>query len=456
MDPLTPSAVSTLILRLAEKPDDTALFWRGQEYSYQNFLNSIEIWDKQLEDDSIGAGDVCAFYGDYSPATCALMFALMQRRAVLVPLTGDVDAELPELLKMCGAQVLYRFDENDAFSMERQEDVKKPELIEKFIETGHPGLVVFTSGSTGKPKGILQDIEFVARKFIEKRRGWRTVLFLLMDHFGGFNTFLSSFAYGGTAICVTSRDPETMARTIQQGKATLLPTTPTFLNFLIVSRQYAVYDLSSVKLVTYGTEPMPEITLAQLDEVFPNARIKQTYGLSELGVLRSQSKDDGSLWLKVGGQGFETKIIDGILWIRSEANMVGYLNAPNPFDEDGWLCTGDIVEEKDGYIRFLGRETEVINTGGKKVFPLEVENILMELPNIQNAAVEARPHPIMGQVVQARVSLFESEGAAELSERLRMECNKTMARYKVPVRFVIVENDSLRSARFKKVRANLL
>ena len=451
----TTSAVETLINRLSEIPNDPALFWRGREYTYQEFLDSIEVWNKRLEEDGINAGDVCAFYGDYSPATSALMFALMQRGAVLVPLTGDVDAELPELLNMCGAKVLYRFDENDDFVLEAQPNCVLPELISTFNEKGHPGLVVVTSGSTGKPKGILQDVEFVARKFVEKRKGWRTILFLLMDHFGGFNTFLSSFAYGGTAVCTTSRDPETMARTIQDGKVTLLPTTPTFLNFMIVSRQYAVYDLSSVELVTYGTEPMPETTLSQLSEVFPSARIKQTYGLSELGVLRSQSKDDGSLWLKVGGKGFETRITDGILWIRSEANRVGYLNAPNPFDEEGWLCTGDVVEEKDGYIRFMGRETEVINTGGKKVFPLEVENVLMQLPNIRNAAVEARPHPIMGQVVQARVSLIEPEDPADLSERLRLECNKTMARYKVPVRFVVVEDETLHSARFKKLRANL-
>lgn len=449
-----PGAIDTLLDRLHENPEVPALFWRDREYDYREFLALIDEWDARLESDGIRPGDVCAFYGDYSPGTCALMFALMRRRAVLVPLTGDVEAELPELLKMAGVQALYRFDTDDGAALEGQGEFPVPDLIRDFRESGHPGLVVFTSGSTGKPKGILQDVEYVARKFVEKRKGWRTVLFLLMDHFGGFNTFLSTFAYGGAAVCVTARDPETVGRAIEAARATLLPTTPTFLNFLIVSKQYAVHDFSSVELVTYGTEPMPETTLSQLGGIFPKARIKQTYGLSELGVLRSESKDDGSLWLKVGGQGFETKIVDGVLWIRSEANMVGYLNAPNPFDEEGWMCTDDVVEEKDGYIRFLGRESEVINTGGKKVFPLEVENLLMKLPNISNAVVEAAPHPIMGQVVQARVALIEPEDPLQLSERLRTECNQRMARYKVPVRFVVVDEAEFRSARFKKVRAN--
>jgi len=236
--------------------------------------------------------------------------------------------------------------------------------------------------------------------------------------------------------------------------ANLLPTTPTFLNFLIMSNQYGAHDLSSIELITYGTEPMPEATLHKIEGIFPRTRLKQTYGLSELGVLRSESKEDGSLWLKVGGEGFETKVVDGTLWIRSEANMVGYLNAPNPFDEDGWMCTGDVVEEKDGYILFRGRTTEIINTGGKKVFPVEVENVLVQLPNIVDVAVEARPHPIMGQVVQARVSLQEPEDLSALSERLRTECNKHLARYKVPVRYIIVDEQELRSSRFKKMRTN--
>ena len=200
---------------------------------------------------------------------------------------------------------------------------------------------------------------------------------------------------------------------------------------------------------------MPEATLQQVSEIFPNAKLKQTYGLSELGVLRSESRDNGSLWLKVGGSGFETKVVDGILWIRSEANMVGYLNAPDPFDAEGWMCTGDEVEINDGYMRFLGRKTEVINTGGKKVYPIEVENVLMSLSNIRNATVEARPHPIMGQVVQAKVSLFEPEDPFELSERLRRQCNERLAKYKVPVRFVVVDAEGHHNVRFKKVRANL-
>jgi acyl-CoA synthetase (AMP-forming)/AMP-acid ligase II len=313
-------------------------------------------------------------------------------------------------------------------------------------------LIVFTSGSTGKPKGILHDCERVMRKFVEPRPGWRTVLFLMMDHFGGLNTLLSTFAYGGVGVCVAERSPEVVCRTIQQSRATLLPTTPTFLSFLMACGSYREFDLSSVKLITYGTEVMPDATLQKVKRIFPNAQIKQTYGLSELGVLRSKSESDESVWVKIGGQGFDVKVVDDVLWVRSEANMVGYLNAPNPFDQDGWMCTGDQVEVRGEYIRILGRESEMINVGGQKLFPAEVETVLLQAENIREATVYGAKHPLMGQVVHARVSLYRPEDPDILTERLRKLCLSRLARYKVPVRFITVTDEVQAGARFKKLR----
>jgi len=432
-----------------------ALYWRGERLSYDDFGQRVDEWAERLAVDGVAAGDVVAFTGDYSPGTAALMFALMQSGAILVPLTSEVEAELDALLDMAGVAFLYAFDlTSDEATLSRRADAQAPDLIETFRARGRPGLVVFTSGSTGAPKGILQDVEQVMAKFVQPRKGWRTVLFLLMDHFGGFNTFLSAFAYGGTAVCPGGRDPESVARAIQEARADLLPTTPTFLNFLITSHIYQSFDLSSVELITYGTELMSEATLQKVLEIFPAARLKQTYGLSELGVLRSDSESGDSVWVKVGGKGFETKVVDGILWIRSEANMVGYLNAPNPFDNDGWMNTGDEVEVRGEYMRFMGRKTEVINSGGKKIYPIEVETALMAMPNVDNATVEARPHPIMGQVVAAKISVTEPEDPKAMTERLRTLCNERLARYKVPVRFSQISADDHHNVRFKKVRHN--
>lgn len=451
---LTPST-DVILSRMAENADGIALIWKEQSYSYKDLFEKISAWENQLDLLRIQKGTVCAFQGDYSPEICALIFALIKTGIILVPFTQEIVTEINSFIEISEAQFLFKFADNETWTVEKFEPKSANSLITNFRERNHAGLIVFTSGSTGTPKGILHDCEYLMGKFIKQRQGWRTVLFLLMDHFGGFNTLLSTFAYLGTGICVLKRTPEEVAKVIESSKANLLPTTPTFLNLIITNKVDRVYDMTSIELITYGTELMSETTLQKVNEIFPKAVIKQTYGLSEQGVLHSKSENNDSTWVKIGGPGFEVKVLDGILWLRSNSNMVGYLNAPNPFDSEGWMCTGDEVEEKGEFIRFKGRKSEVINVGGKKVYPIEVENILLQAPNIKDASVFAKSHDIMGQVVHANISVIEEEDMQSLTERLRKFCNGQLPKYKVPVRFHLSNEGALHNTRFKKSRKDI-
>ena len=96
-------------------------------------------------------------------------------------------------------------------------------------------------------------------------------------------------------------------------------------------------------MVTYGTEAMPESTLKRFHEILPEVKLLQTYGLSEIGIMRSKSLSSDSLWVKIGGEDFQTRVVDGLLEIKAKSAMLGYLNAPSPFTEDGWFKTGDEV-----------------------------------------------------------------------------------------------------------------
>jgi long-chain acyl-CoA synthetase len=446
-------AIQAVMGRMASRGAAPAVWWSGREYTYAEFLAQVDAWSERLRAEGIGRGVVCGVLGDYSPETCALFFALMRAQAILVPFTRAGEAEMPVLAAIGGVERLFRFDADDAWTLEARSGAAASPLVAEFRQRGRPGLIVFTSGSTGKPKGILHDCERVMRKFVAERRGWRTLLFLMMDHFGGFNTLLSTFAYGGTAVCAPERSPEAVCRTIEAARVDLLPTTPTFLNLLSASRAHREFDLSSVELITYGTEVMPDATLRRVTAVFPNAQLKQTYGLSELGVLRSRSESDDSVWVKIGGDGFEVKVVDGLLWVRSEANMVGYLNAPTPFDDEGWMCTGDQVAVRGEYMRILGRKSEMINVGGQKVFPAEVESVLLQADNVAEVAVHGVKHALLGNVVHARITTEEPEDADELAVRLRKFCLERMPRYKVPVRFVTAAAGDQHSERFKKIRA---
>jgi len=149
----------------------------------------------------------------------------------------------------------------------------------------------------------LHDLSFLLRKFSVPRGRYRTLVFLQLDHIGGLNTLFYTLANGGTAVVAEDLSPESVCEAIESHRVQLLPTSPTFLNLLLLSEAHLRHDLSSLELITYGTEPMPESTLKRIVQAFPCARLLQTYGLSELGILRSRSRTSDSLWVRVGGEG---------------------------------------------------------------------------------------------------------------------------------------------------------
>lgn len=455
-DPSSLEYLEELLAKMDRRGNQPAIVWKGHEYTYRALLQGIDDWTGRFSEIGIERGSICGVLGDYSPEVCALILALMKAEAIFVPFTNSSTAQIPELCRLAGVQTLIRFDEDDGWEAEKLEGSgmgpESAELFGRILERGHPGLVVFTSGSTGHPKGILHDCEMVLRKFSRERPGYRTLLFLLMDHFGGFNTLMSVFAYGGTAVIAANHGPEEVSHIVEQANVELLPITPTFLNLLMASKCYEEFDLSSVRLITYGTEVMPESTLRRVSEIFPSARLQQTYGLSELGVLRSRSRESNSVWVKIGGDGFETRVVDGLLHVRSQSAMVGYLNAPSPFDDEGWMNTGDMVEVDGEFMRILGRKSDVINVGGQKVFPVEVETVLIEADNVVEATVYGVPHALMGSFVAARVSLERHEDQLELKARLRKLCLSKLTNYKVPVQFTIVPPEEMHSDRSKKIR----
>ena len=115
------------------------------------------------------------------------------------------------------------------------------------------------------------------------------------------------------------------------------------------------------------------------------------------------------------------------------------------------MNTDDSVEVEGDWLRVLGRNSDIINVGGQKVFPAEVENILMEAANVEDASVHGEAHPLMGQVIVARVHLAAPEEPGALRTRLRRHCLGRLAPFKVPVRF-LVGSGIAHTERFKKVR----
>ena len=428
-----------------------AIIWKDQVYSYHWLHERVQFWQKQIREKEIAPGTVVILEADFSPNAVALFLALVEARCILVPLTRSVEMKKKEFIEIAQGEVRFSIDDFDVTTIAVLDNHTDYPLYQKIRELNNPGLILFSSGSTGKSKAALHDLSSLLEKFKTRRFPQRSISFLLYDHIGGVNTMLHILSNGGVLITVQERSADSVLSAIEKYRAELLPTSPTFINLILLSEAYKRHDLSSLKTVTYGTEPMPESTLKRFHELFPEIKLQQTYGLSEVGILRSKSRRSDSLWVKIGGEGYETRVVDNILQIKAQSAMLGYLNAPSPFTEDGWFITGDEVEVDGEYMRILGRRSELINVGGEKVYPAEVESVIQSLPNIAEVSVYGEKNPITGSMVCALVKLVDSEDVQQARLRIKKACGETLPRFKVPVRITFTD-DSQHSERFKKMR----
>jgi acyl-CoA synthetase (AMP-forming)/AMP-acid ligase II len=443
-----------LIERLRGWGQRPALTWRDQTWSYDQLCDATDFWLDKLARHHIGSGETLAIHGEYSPRLCALLIAALLNRNIVIPCAVATARRWNQMIDLAEVGFIIEFDDDDEWRVaDLGRNVSHP-LLRHLIERGVPGLILFSSGSTGQSKASVLDFEKLLEKFRSSRPSHRTLAFLLLDHIGGVNTLCHVLCHGGTLVSAPERTPEAVCSAIAKHHVQLLPTTPTFLRMLLISDVIKCHDLSSLEIVTYGTEPMPMSTLVAVREALPHVRFKQTYGLSELGIMPTQSRNSGSLWLKLGNAGFEHRIVDGVLWLRSESAMLGYLNAPSPFNEEGWFNTQDVVEVEGDYLRIIGRKSELINVGGEKVHPIEIENVLLQLDNIRDATAFAKPNAVTGQVVGVKITPIASEDPEALKQRVRAFCKDRLERFKVPATIEIVHADHY-GDRFKKLRSHL-
>lgn len=432
-----------------ENKEKNAFIWRNKTYTYE-WLN-LQIIKAQsfLKTKGIKFGEVTAIRSDFNPFSVAYLISLIENGNIVVPISFAVKT-LEEFYDIAKVESVIEIKEEKPIVIRRS--IKSSHSALLFLkEKKHPGLILFSSGSTGKSKAAVHDFVPLLEKFKVKRKLLKTITFLLFDHIGGVNTIFYILSNAGTVISVEDRSPENVCFMIEKYHVELLPTSPTFINMILISKAYEKYNISSLKMVTYGTESMQEQTLKTFHNLFPNIRLKQTYGLSELGILRSKSRSDESLWVKVGGEDYETKVVDNVLYIKAKTAMLGYLNAPSPFDKDGWFNTQDKVEVDGEWIKILGRTTDIINVGGQKVYPAEVESILLEMDNMIDVTVYSKKNPIMGNVVAAKINLQNEESSLELKKRIRKYCKDKLESYKIPAFIEIIKEKQI-TDRFKKVR----
>ena len=389
-----------------------AELWNGIDYPFLihkgDELRFSEIASQSPVDLSqVGKGDVVAIIGDFNPSSILTLLRLIDIGVVVVPLTVDTRHEHDYFFDSALVDVVI-----DGTEVKRRFHNHKHEFIDKLRNLGHAGLVLFSTGTTGRPKAILHDLTLFLKRFETPRPTLRTINFLLFDHIGGINTLLHTLFNKGVVVAPESRTVDSILETCRKFNVEVLPTTPTFLRMMLMSGAVPSKVPDCLKVVTYGTERMDQPTLDDLCKLLPNVDFRQTFGMSELGIVRVKSEARNSLFMKVGGEGVETRVVNNVLQILSESRMLGYLNASSPFDAEGWYDTKDVVEVKDGYYKVTGRISDVINVGGLKFMASEVERIALNFPNVSLVKVMAKQNPITGQHVELTVQPT-TEGAID-------------------------------------------
>ncbi len=369
------------------------LIYKDEEINFHEVIEQTPV-DLSL----VKQGDVVALIGDFTPSSILTLLRLIDLGAVVVPLTVQTVHEHPFFFESAYVDVIIK---DGASTIRPHHD--SHELIDHLRKLGHAGLILFSTGTTARPKAILHDLTSFMKRFETPRPTLRTINFLLFDHIGGINTLLHTLFNKGVVVAVASRTVDSVLGVCRKHKVEALPTTPTFLRMMLMGGAIPSKVPDCLKVITYGTERMDQATLDELCALLPNVDFRQTFGMSELGILRIKSEARDSLFMKIGGEGVETRVVDSVLQIRSQSRMMGYLNAPSPFDSDGWYDTKDIVETQGAYYKVVGRLSDVINVGGLKFMASDVEKVALTYKNVSFVKVTAKQNPITGQHVEMSV-----------------------------------------------------
>ena len=317
--------------------------------------------------------------------------------------------------------------------------------------------ILFTSGTTGTPKLVSHTLPSLTGPLddglaIGPAPVWAT--FYDVRRYGGLQILLRALLGGGSMVLSDASESvgEFLARA-GNNCVTHISGTPSHWRRALMSE---ATNRLSPKYVRLSGEIADQAILDNLKASFPEAEVAHAFASTEAGVgfdVRDGRAGFPASYIGRADARVELRVEDGILRIRSARTALRYLGAGRALaDNRGFVDTGDMVERRGDRYYFLGRREGVINVGGQKVYPEEVEAVLNRDPMVRISRVWARRNPIMGAVVAADVVLREpSADFAPVREALLQACRETLAAHKVPVTLrAVPELDMAASGKLKR------
>ncbi|MEA3193939.1 MAG: hypothetical protein QOD26_2272 [Betaproteobacteria bacterium] len=326
--------------------------------------------------------------------------------------------------------------------------------------------ILYTSGTTGRPKGaMLSNLGIVHSAMnyqhcVRLGESSRLLAAVPLSHVTGVIALLAAAVRcAGTLIILPAFKARDFLALASREAMTYTLIVPAMYNLCLLEKDFASFDLSAWRTGAYGGAPMPAATIAALAEKLPGLGLMNAYGATEttspatfMPVEDTAAKRD-SVGLPVPGA--EIKVVDEELWIRGPMVVQGYWQDPAATEKeftDGYWHSGDVgAIDAQGYVRVLDRKKDMINRGGYKVYSAEVEAVLAEHPAVLEAAVVGTPCPVLGERVQAVVSVREVVAV----EVLRAFCAERLADYKVPEAITLRRDPLPRNANGKVLKREL-
>lgn len=315
--------------------------------------------------------------------------------------------------------------------------------------------IFYTSGSTGHPKGVMLTYKhfdnpvYCVDYFLHLSADDRILCGgLPFSHVGGFDYMLLMLAFGQTMILMERFHPIEFLKNAQAHKPTLVWMVPPMYVAILSLKDYAKFDLSSLRYVVVFGAPSSPVLLNKFHELCPRAHLINGWGMTETVAPNCFLPPDMTRIESVGKfiPGMEARIVDdngdvlgegerGELWVKGSAVMKGYYKEKELTDEmitpDGWLKTGDIAfYDTDRLFYIVGRKKDMIKVGGEVVFSSEVEEKIHRHPSIQEVAVLGVEDKLRGEIPKAFIVLKEKT-TLDVQE-LKIFLKEHLAHFKIP------------------------
>ena len=325
-------------------------------------------------------------------------------------------------------------------------DPKKISTVDDLVDAirySNSEITLFTSGTTGFTRKFTHPLKNLIRKInvSDERRNDVWGFAFNPTHVAGVQVFFQAILNRNLLVNVFMEPKEVVIKAINDHKITNLSSTPTFYRLLLPLSQ----SFDSVKKITIGGEKSDNYLISQVEIFFPNARINNVYGSTETGPLFSSQNDEFVVLEKHIGL---VKVVDDELYIHKDLfGETTQLNLINDF-----YASGDLVEwldEDKRTFRFTSRKNELINVGGYKVNPYEVEDELTQHPKIRNVRVFGKANAVLGNVICCEIELLPDSEMKE--EDVRFFLNGKIQNFKIPRKISFVEKIELTRTGKKKI-----